>query len=76
MLKALSACLQIVGQTADLVDLQRILQRSKKKLNNSQQQNITVGPCSALQGLRCSVFRFVLPHPEICHLAADERLRC
>ena len=35
---------QIVGQTADLVDLQRILQRSKKKLNNSQQQNATVRP--------------------------------
>ena len=72
----LSACLQIVGQTADLVDLQRILQRSKKKLNNSQQQNITVGPCSALHGLRCSVPCFVLLHAEICHLAADERLRC
>ena len=39
-----SAVNQIVGQTADLVDLQRILQRSKKKLNDSQQQNITVGP--------------------------------
>lgn len=36
-------CVQVIGQTADLVDLQRILLRSKKKLNSSQQQNMTVG---------------------------------
>lgn len=51
---------QIVGQTADLVDLQRILQRSKKKLNNSQQQNITVSPPPALSQFTyfCSTWRF------------------
>ena len=32
---------QIMGQTADLMDLQRILQRSQNKLNDSAQQNIT-----------------------------------
>lgn len=32
---------QVLGQTADLYDLQRILLRSKTKLNNNQQQNIT-----------------------------------
>ncbi|EIE27406.1 hypothetical protein COCSUDRAFT_52156 [Coccomyxa subellipsoidea C-169] len=32
---------EVIGQTADLVDLQRILLRSKKKLNSSQQQNMT-----------------------------------
>lgn len=46
--KRCCACVQIVGQTADLVDLQRILQRSKNRLNNSQQQNITVGSFSAV----------------------------
>jgi hypothetical protein len=30
-----------MGQTADLFDLQRILLRSKSKLSNVQQQNIT-----------------------------------
>jgi hypothetical protein len=33
---------QVVGQTADLSDLQRILLRSKNKLSAAQQQNITV----------------------------------
>ncbi len=42
---------QIVGQTADLVDLQRILQRSKKRLNDSQQQNMTVRSFSAVSML-------------------------
>jgi hypothetical protein len=32
---------QVMGQNADLYDLQRILLRSKTKLNNNQQQNIT-----------------------------------
>jgi hypothetical protein len=32
---------QVMGQNADLSDLQRILLRSKTKLNNNQQQNIT-----------------------------------
>ncbi len=40
--------MQIVGQTADLVDLQRILQRSKKRLNDSQQQNMTVRSLAAI----------------------------
>ena len=35
---------QIQGQTADLTDLQRILNRSKTKLTDSQQQNLTVRP--------------------------------
>lgn len=30
-----------MGQTADLLDLQRILLRSNTKLSNAQQQNIT-----------------------------------
>lgn len=34
--------MQIQGQTADLTDLQRILNRSKTKLTAQQQQNITV----------------------------------
>lgn len=32
---------QVMGQNADLSDLQRILLRSKTKLSNNQQQNIT-----------------------------------
>jgi len=32
---------QVMGQNADLYDLQRILLRSKNKLSNNQQQNIT-----------------------------------
>ncbi len=32
---------QVMGQNADLFDLQRILLRSKNKLSNNQQQNIT-----------------------------------
>lgn len=32
---------QVMGQNADLFDLQRILLRSKTKLSNNQQQNIT-----------------------------------
>eukprot|EP00877_Chromochloris_zofingiensis_P013381 jgi/Chrzof1/8297/Cz03g05090.t1 len=32
---------EIMGQTADLLDLQRILLRSNTKLSNAQQQNIT-----------------------------------
>ena len=50
----LSRCrdfVQIVGQTADLVDLQRILQRSKKRLNDSQQQNMTVRSFAAVSTL-------------------------
>ena len=34
---------QVTGQTADLIDLQRILMRSKNKLSAQQQQNMTVG---------------------------------
>lgn len=33
---------QVIGQTADLVDLQRILNRSQNKLSDSAQQNMTV----------------------------------
>lgn len=32
---------EVMGQNADLFDLQRILLRSKTKLSDSQQQNIT-----------------------------------
>lgn len=32
---------EVMGQNADLFDLQRILLRSKTKLTNNQQQNIT-----------------------------------
>lgn len=32
---------QVMGQTADLLDLQRILLRSRNKLSNQQQQNAT-----------------------------------
>ncbi|GMH35225.1 hypothetical protein BSKO_03093 [Bryopsis sp. KO-2023] len=32
---------EVVGQTADLFDLQRIMNRSKVKLSDSQQQNVT-----------------------------------
>jgi hypothetical protein len=32
---------EVMGQTADLFDLQRILLRSKSKLSAQQQQNIT-----------------------------------
>ncbi|CAL8463088.1 g2622 [Coccomyxa elongata] len=32
---------EVIGQTADLVDLQRILLRSKNKLSSAQQQNMT-----------------------------------
>ena len=35
---------QIQGQTADLSDLQRILNRSKTKLSDQQQQNLTARP--------------------------------
>ena len=33
---------EVMGQNADLLDLQRILLRSKVKLSDAQQQNITV----------------------------------
>ena len=32
---------KIEGQTADLIDLQKILNKSESKLSNSAQQNIT-----------------------------------
>ena len=32
---------EVIGQTGDLFDLQRIMQRSETKLSNNQQQNIT-----------------------------------
>lgn len=32
---------EVVGQTADLLDLQRILNRSREKIPNGQQQNVT-----------------------------------
>eukprot|EP00884_Botryococcus_braunii_P012174 jgi/Botrbrau1/20958/Bobra.0135s0076.1 len=32
---------EVIGQTADLVDLQRIMNRSKTKLSDSAQQNLT-----------------------------------
>jgi hypothetical protein len=34
-------CVQIMGQTADLMDLQRILNRSSEKLSDRQQQEAT-----------------------------------
>jgi 5-formyltetrahydrofolate cyclo-ligase len=33
--------MQVMGQTADLYELQKLLQRSKNKLSDSQQQNLT-----------------------------------
>ena len=44
--------MQIQGQTADLTDLQRILNRSKTKVTDSQQQNLTVRPL-----MQASTFR-------------------
>ena len=45
---------QVIGQTADLVDLQRILLRSKNKLSSAQQQNMTVrSRCSDGSTLMC-----------------------
>jgi hypothetical protein len=32
----------VIRQTADLVDLQRIMNRSQTKISNSAQQNLTV----------------------------------
>ena len=44
---------QIQGQTADLSDLQRILNRSQNKLSDAQQQNMTrwavYNACTLLQ---------------------------
>ena len=34
--------MQVTGQNADMLDLQRLMMRGKTKLNNSQQQNLTV----------------------------------
>jgi hypothetical protein len=33
---------EVMGQNQDLMDLQRLLMRSKTKLNDAQQQNMTV----------------------------------
>lgn len=37
----LRRCAQVIGQTADLYDLQRILLRSANKLGDAAQQNMT-----------------------------------
>jgi hypothetical protein len=34
---------EVMGQNADLLDLQRIILRGKSRLSDSQQQNLTVG---------------------------------
>lgn len=40
---------QVIGQTQDLIDLQRILRRSETKLGDQAQQNMTrYAPCSPL----------------------------
>ncbi len=39
--RARAHALQVMGQTADLSDLQRLLLRSKAQLSNAAQQNIT-----------------------------------
>ena len=36
------ACKQVVGQVADLADLQQILNCAKNRMNNNEQQNMTV----------------------------------
>jgi hypothetical protein len=41
LLGDISAVLQVMGQTADLMDLQKILNRSSDKMSNAQQQNAT-----------------------------------
>ena len=48
---------QVTGQTADLIDLQRILMRSKNKLSAQQQQNMTVRTPS----------HFALSHSSLLH---------
>ena len=35
---------QVIGQAADLIDLQKILKCSKNKLSDREQQNMTVSP--------------------------------
>ena len=37
------SAVQVIGQTADLIDLQKILKCSKNRLSDREQQNMTVG---------------------------------
>ena len=37
----ISVCLQVQGQTADMIDLQRFMLRSKQKMTDNAQQNMT-----------------------------------
>lgn len=39
-----SACVQVVGQGADLMDLQRILRCGKERLSDRDEQNMTARP--------------------------------
>ena len=59
--------MQVLGQNADMSDLQRIMLRSSNKMDDARQQNMTVRGCENAALLNCLDHCNVLQQPCCSH---------